>query len=75
MNSVRLEIEPDQWWRGRIDGWLIIDATRVEPTADEDGTVTWVVVEGWRVQPDGGRTRTRELVRANALPAELLDKR
>lgn len=68
MSGLRLEIEPDQWWAGRVEGRLVIDVTRVEPAADEDGTVTWAVVEGWRVLPGGGRVRARELVRAAALP-------
>jgi hypothetical protein len=72
LSGIRLVIEADQWWRGRIDGRLVVDVTRVEPEVDEDGSITWAVVEGWRVLPDGGRSRTRELVRASALPPMLL---
>lgn len=72
---VRLEVAPHQWWNGRTEGRLVIEVVRVEPRASADGAVRWVVVEGWRLLPGGGRRRARDLVRATALPPELLPGR
>jgi hypothetical protein len=65
------EIAPQHWWLGRTDGPLVIEINRVEPYPDQVGA-GWAVVEGWRRLPNGGRRRTRDLVRTAAVPAELL---
>lgn len=70
--GVVLEIEPDRWWRGWRDGRLVVAVVRVEAYVERDGSVAWAVVEGWRVFVGGGRGWTRDLVRVEALPAELL---
>lgn len=66
-----VEIAPQHWWLGRIDGPLVIEVNRVEPYPDQLGA-GWAVVEGWRRLPSGGRRWSRDLVRAAAVPAELL---
>jgi hypothetical protein len=67
---VVLEIEPEHWWLGRLDGRLVVEVTRVESYVDAAG-VRWAVVEGWRHLAHGGRRWTRDLVRPAALPPEL----
>lgn len=42
-----VEVEPDRWWLGWLDGPLIIEVTRVDSYVDSAG-VAWAVVEGWR---------------------------
>lgn len=69
--SVVLEIEPESWWLGWLEGKLIVEAIRIESYIDEHGG-TWAVVEGWRLLPGGGRRWTRDLVRATAVPFHLM---
>lgn len=66
-----VEIEPDRWWLGWLDGPLVVDVTRVDSYVDSAG-VAWAVVEGWRQLGHGGRRWSRDLVHPAALPPELL---
>lgn len=66
-----LEVAPQSWWLGWLDGPLVVEVSRVESYTDTAGAL-WAVVEGWRRLPDGGRRWSRDLVAAAAVPAELL---
>lgn len=65
-----LEVAPQSWWLGWLDGPLVIEVRRIESYIDRAG-LRWAVVEGWRRLPNGGRRWSRDLVRAAALPVQL----
>lgn len=62
-----VDLGPEQWWNDAGERLRILVVSTV-PSADEDGTVAWVTVSGWRLLPDGGRRwEERVFVRAGAL--------
>lgn len=62
-----LDLGPEQWWHNEPGERLRMQVVGSRPVVDEDGTVAWVAVRGWRLLPDGGRRWERSLVRADAV--------
>lgn len=67
-----LDLGPEQWWNEQGEPLRIqVVETRMVDAVDEDATVTWMAVSGWRLLPGGGRRWEREvLVHIDALPGE-----